>query len=336
MATIKDVARLSGVSVATVSRVINDSPKASQASRDAVFKAMAELKYHPNANARALAHQSAETLGLVVADVSDPFFGTMVKAVEQVAQATGNFLLISNGYHDAKQEKKAIEQLIRHRCAGLVVHAKMLPDEELALLMNHVPGMVLINRTLPGYESRCVALDDRYGSWLATRHMIQEGHQKIGFLCSNHMISDSQDRLQGYLDALQEHGIAVDERLISRGSPNEVGGEEAMTELLGRGRNMTAVVCYNDSMAAGALSVLSDNGIEVPQDISLIGFDDVLIARYLRARLTRVRYPVAAMATQAAELAVALSHGDEVLPETTNMFSPTLVRRHSVSNLSHR
>ena len=336
MATIKDVARLSGVSVATVSRVINDSPKASQASRDAVFKAMAELQYHPNANARALAHQSAETLGLVVADVSDPFFGTMVKAVEQVAQATGNFLLIGNGYHDAKQEKQAIEQLIRHRCAGLVVHAKMLPDEELALLMSHVPGMVLINRTLPGYESRCVALDDRYGSWLATRHMIQEGHQKIGFLCSNHMISDSQDRLQGYLDALQEHGIAVDERLISRGSPNEVGGEEAMTELLGRGRNMTAVVCYNDSMAAGALSVLSDNGIEVPQDISLIGFDDVLIARYLRPRLTTVRYPVAAMATQAAELAVALSHGDEVLPETTNMFSPTLVRRHSVSNLSHR
>ena len=272
----------------------------------------------------------------MVADVSDPFFGTMVKAVEQVAQATGNFLLIGNGYHDAKQEKQAIEQLIRHRCAGLVVHAKMLPDEELALLMNHVPGMVLINRTLPGYESRCVALDDRYGSWLATRHMIQEGHQKIGFLCSNHMISDSQDRLQGYLDALQEHGIAVDERLISRGSPNEVGGEEAMTELLGRGRNMTAVVCYNDSMAAGALSVLSDNGIEVPQDISLIGFDDVLIARYLRPRLTTVRYPVAAMATQAAELAVALSHGDEVLPETTNMFSPTLVRRHSVSNLSPR
>ena len=326
---------MSGVSVATVSRVINDSPKASQASRAAVLKAMAELNYHPNANARALAHQSAETLGLVVADVSDPFFGTMVKAVEQVAQATGNFLLIGNGYHDAKQEKQAIEQLICHRCAGLVVHAKMLPDAELALLMSHVPGMVLINRTLPGYESRCIALDDRHGAWLATRHLIQEGHQKIGFLCSNHQISDSQDRLQGYLDALQEHGIAVDERLISRGSPNEVGGEEAMTELLGRGRNLTAVVCYNDSMAAGALSVLSDNGIEVPQDISLVGFDDVLIARYLRPRLTTVRYPVAAMATQAAELAVALSQGGE-LPETTNMFSPTLVRRHSVSNLTHR
>ncbi|MCD8547768.1 MAG: HTH-type transcriptional regulator GalR [Aeromonadaceae bacterium] len=337
MATIKDVARLSGVSVATVSRVINNSPKASQVSRDAVFKAMAELKYHPNANARALAHQSAETLGLVVADVSDPFFGTMVKAVEQVAQNTGNFLLISNGYHDAKKERQAIEQLIRHRCAGLVVHAKMLPDEELAQLMGHIPGMVIINRTVPGFETRCIALDDRYGAWLATRHLIQEGHKKIGFLCSNHLISDAEDRLQGYVQALQEHGIEVDERLISRGSPDEEGGEIAMTELLGRGRNYTAVVCYNDSMAAGALSVLSDNGIEVPQEISLVGFDDVLIARYLRPKLTTIRYPVSAMATQAAELALALAHQDEEpgveIPEITNMFSPTLVRRHSVRNL---
>ncbi|AYV36349.1 HTH-type transcriptional regulator GalR [Aeromonas veronii] len=332
MATIKDVAILSGVSVATVSRVINNSPKASQASRDAVFKAMHELNYHPNANARALAHQNNETLGLIVADVSDPFFGTMVKAVEQVAQATGNFLLIGNGYHDAAKEKHVIEQLIGHRCSGLVVHAKMLPDEELIQMMSYVPGMVIINRIVPGFESRCVALDDRYGSWLATRHLIQEGHKKIGFLCSNHQISDSQDRLQGYLDALQEHNIPVDERLISRGSPDELGGEAAMTELLSRGQQMTAVVCYNDSMAAGALSVLSDNGIEVPQELSLVGFDDVLISRYLRPRLTTVRYPIIAMATQAAELAIALAKGGP-LPQTTHMFSPTLVRRHSVRSI---
>ncbi|HEH9419719.1 HTH-type transcriptional regulator GalR [Aeromonas sobria] len=332
MATIKDVAILSGVSVATVSRVINNSPKASQASRDAVFKAMHELNYHPNANARALAHQNNETLGLIVADVSDPFFGTMVKAVEQVAQATGNFLLIGNGYHDAAKEKHVIEQLIGHRCSGLVVHAKMLPDEELIQMMSYVPGMVIINRIVPGFESRCVALDDRYGSWLATRHLIQEGHKKIGFLCSNHQISDSQDRLQGYLDALQEHNIPVDECLISRGSPDELGGEAAMTELLSRGQQMTAVVCYNDSMAAGALSVLSDNGIEVPQELSLVGFDDVLISRYLRPRLTTVRYPIIAMATQAAELAIALAKGGP-LPQTTHMFSPTLVRRHSVRSI---
>ena len=330
MATIKDVAKLAGVSVATVSRVINHSPKASDSSREAVQNAMQHLQYHPNANARALAQQATETLGLIVADVSDPFFGAMVKAVEQVAYATGNFLLIGNGYHNVEKERQAIEQLIRHRCAALVVHAKMLPEDELTSLMQQIPGMVLINRTLPGFEQRCIALDDRYGSWLATRHLIQAGHQRIAILCSNHGISDASDRLQGYIDTLPEHNIPVDDKLIAYAEPDEIGGEKAMADLLGLGKGFTAVTCYNDPMAAGALSVLSDNSIDVPGEISLIGFDDVLISRYLRPRLTTVRYPVVAMANQAAQLALALANG-QPLPETTHMFSPTLVRRHSVS-----
>ena len=333
MATIKDVAKLAGVSVATVSRVINDSPKASDASRQAVTSAMEELNYHPNANARALAQQTTETIGLIVGDVSDPFFGAMVKAVEQVAYRTGNFLLIGNGYHNEQKERQAIEQLIRHRCAALVVHAKKIPDSELISLMKQMPGMVVINRIIPGFEERCVALDDRYGAWLATRHLIQQGHTKIGYLCSNHQISDAEDRLQGYYDALTEHGLPVNDRLVTYGEPDESGGEQAMTELLGRGRHFSAVACYNDSMAAGAMGVLNDNGIDVPKEISLIGFDDVLISRYVRPRLTTVRYPIITMAEQAAELALALAEKRE-LPEITHMFSPTLVRRHSVITFS--
>nr|WP_318383866.1 HTH-type transcriptional regulator GalR [uncultured Enterobacter sp.] len=332
MATIKDVARLAGVSVATVSRVINSSPKASEASRLAVQSAMESLNYHPNANARALAQQSTETVGLVVGDVSDPFFGAMVKAVEQVAYNTGNFLLIGNGYHNEQKERQAIEQLIRHRCAALVVHAKKIPDADLIALMQQMPGMVLINRIVPGYETRCVALDDRYGAWLATRHLIQQGHTKIGYLCSNHAISDADDRLQGYYDALRENGLPCNDRLVTWGEPDESGGEQAMTELLGRGKHFTAVACYNDSMAAGAMGVLNDNGIEVPGEISLIGFDDVLISRYVRPRLTTVRYPIITMATQAAELALALAE-NRPLPDVTHLFSPTLVRRHSVGML---
>lgn len=333
MATIKDVAKLAGVSVATVSRVINHSPKASDASRQAVSSAMEELNYHPNANARALAQQTTETIGLIVGDVSDPFFGAMVKAVEQVAYRTGNFLLIGNGYHNEQKERQAIEQLIRHRCAALVVHAKKIPDNELISLMKQMPGMVVINRILPGFEQRCVALDDRYGAWLATRHLIQQGHTKIGYLCSNHQISDAEDRLQGYYDALTEHGLSVNDRLVTYGEPDESGGEQAMTELLGRGKHFSAVACYNDSMAAGAMGVLNDNGIDVPKEISLIGFDDVLISRYVRPRLTTVRYPIITMAEQAAELALALAEKRE-LPEITHMFSPTLVRRHSVITYS--
>ncbi len=196
--------------------------------------------------------------------------------------------------------------------------------------MKQMPGMVLVNRLLKGFEQRCIALDDRYGAWLATRHLIQLGHQNIAFICSTHTISDAEDRLQGYYDALEEHGLPCNDRLVAWGEPDEVGGEQAMTELLGRGRNFTAVACYNDSMAAGALAVLSDNGVQVPEAMSLIGFDDVLVSRYVRPRLTTVRYPIVTMAQQAAELALALAHHQPV-PEVTNMFSPTLVRRHSVS-----
>ncbi|PHI32112.1 HTH-type transcriptional regulator GalR [Budvicia aquatica] len=332
MATIKDVAKLAGVSVATVSRVINNSPKAKGVTREAVLNAMESLQYHPNANARALARQTTGTIGLIVCDVSDPFFGAMVKATEQVAYASGNFLLIGNGYHDEHKERQAIEQLIRHQCEALVVHAKTLSDDELRGLMQQIPGMVLINRILPGLESRCVALDDRYGSRLATNYLIQQGHRNIGIICSDHKISDAEDRLQGYRDALTEHQIAITEKRIAYGSPDEVGGEKALIELLERNQKITAVVCYNDTMAAGALSVLSDNNIQVPQDMSLIGFDDVLIARYLRPGLTTVRYPVVSMATQAAELALALAQG-KLLPDVTNLFNPTLVKRHSVSGL---
>ncbi|WP_275555229.1 HTH-type transcriptional regulator GalR [Mixta sp. Marseille-Q2659] len=330
MATIKDVAKLAGVSVATVSRVINNSPKASENSRQAVFSAMEQLQYHPNANARALAQQSTETIGLVVGDVSDPFFGAMVKAVDEIAWQTGNFLLIGNGYHNEDKERQAIEQLMRHRCAALVVHAKKIPDDELENLMQQMPGMVLINRSLPAFQQRCIALDDRYGAWLATRHLIQQGHDQIAFICSTHTISDAEERLQGYYDALKEHSLPCNDRLVAFGEPDEVGGELAMTELLGRGRNFTAVACYNDSMAAGALAVLSDNGIRVPEEMSLIGFDDVLVSRYVRPRLTTIRYPIVTMAQQAAELALALAN-NQPLPEVTNTFNPTLVRRHSVS-----
>lgn len=331
MATIKDVARLANVSVATVSRVMNNNTDAVKpATYQAVLQAMQELNYYPNVNARALSQQSSETIGIIVSDVSDPFFGAMIKAVEQVAYQTKNFLLIGNGYHDEERERKAIEELIRHRCEALVVHAKMLSDHEVADFMRKIPGMVLINRVIKGFESRCISLDDRHGGWLATRHLIEKGHRHIALLCSNHEISDAEDRLQGYKDALAEHNIAYDPRYVSYNAPDEKGGEQGMIELLEQSLDITGLVCYNDPMALGAMSVLYDNNINVPDKLSVIGFDDVHAALYARPKLTTVRYPIALMATQAAQLALSLAK-DKPLPQTTRIFTPTLIRRHSVA-----
>ncbi|MEC6796973.1 substrate-binding domain-containing protein [Photobacterium sp. S4TG1] len=338
MATIKDVAKLAEVSVATVSRVINKSPKASQAAITAVTQAMQTLGYRPNANARALVSQSTNTIGVLVGDVSDPFFGAMIKSIDNIARQHNKHLLIGNGYHNADSERDVIELLINSRCDTLIIHSKSLSNNELIAYSQEVPGMVLINRFIPEIADRCIALDNHRGSYLATELLIKHGHQHIGYICSNHDIEDTEQRKQGYLDALQAHQLTAPQSYIEYGTPDEDGGEIAMTNLLAKNQPITAIAAYNDYMAAGCLSVLEGNGLMVPNQMSLIGFDDGLIAKYLHPKLTTVRYPIQIMAEQATQLAFQLATAaKQSTPNTTksdssitHMFVPTLIKRLSV------
>lgn len=330
MITIRDVARQAGVSVATVSRVLNNSALVSPETRDAVMSAVSALGYRPNANAQALATQASDTIGVVVMDVSDAFFGALVKAVDIVAQQNQKYLLIGNSYHEAEKERNAIEVLIRQRCSALIVHSKALSDSELSEFLQHIPGMVLINRLVPGFAHRCVCLDNISGAQMATKMLLNHGHQRIGYLSSSHSIEDDDMRKEGWLRALQEQDIVPPESWVGVGTPDLQGGEAAMVELLGRNSGLTAVFAYNDSMAAGALTALKDNGIAVPQNLSLIAFDDIPLARYTDPQLTTVRYPVASMAKLATELAL-LGAAGKLDRNATHCFMPTLVRRHSVA-----
>ncbi|WP_305405143.1 substrate-binding domain-containing protein [Photobacterium leiognathi] len=333
MATIKDVAREAGVSIATVSRVINKSPKASKQSIEAVTNAMKQLGYRPNAAAKALVRQNTDTIGVLVGDVSDPFFGTLVKAVDVVAHQHGKHILIGNGYHNADDERRAIEHLINSRCDALVIHAKALTDEELINYANEVKGLVIINRHIPAIAERCISLDNHKGAYLATEYLIRHGHSHIACIASNHDIEDANERVQGYLDALADNNISLSASYIEKATPDSDGGETAMINLITKSLPMTALVAYNDYMAAGALAVLQENGIQSPQKMSLVGFDDGLIARYTTPGLTTVRYPIQIMAEKAANLALAFA--DEQGVDTEAMrFSPTLVRRGSVERLA--
>ncbi|SUC25482.1 Galactose operon repressor [Providencia rustigianii] len=268
MATIKDVAREAGVSVATVSRVLNLSPKASQASIASVQQAMNKLGYRPNAAARALVNQSSNTIGVLVNDVSDPFFGVMVKAVDAVAHKNGKHILICNGYHNAKEERQSIELLINNRCDALIIHSKALEDEELIAYAKEVPSMVLINRRIEKIANRCISLNNYKGAYLATEHLIRQGHKKIAYISSNHQIEDAAQRLLGYRDALKNHGVELPESYVEYGEPSGEGGELAMTKLLIKSLDITAVVGYNDFMAAGAIAVLDENDISSPEQVS--------------------------------------------------------------------
>ena len=210
------------------------------------------------------------------------------------------------------------------------MHAKALSDAELAEFLEAVPGMVLINRIVPGYAHRCVALDNVSGAVMATRMLLNQGHQRIGYLASSHSIEDNDQRREGWLRALTEQGITPPESWVGVGSPDMQGGEAAMVELLGRNLQLSAVFSYNDSMATGALTALKDNGLAVPHRVSIIGFDDIPIARYTDPQLTTVRYPIVSMARLATELALQGAAGS-LDRDATHCFMPTLVRRHSVA-----
>ncbi len=334
MATIKDIARLSNVSIATVSRVINQSPNVSQTAIKNVSQAMKALNYRPNAVARALVCQTSNTLGVLVGNVSDPFFGSLVNTVGVAAKAKNMHLLIGNGYHDPVTEKQAIEKLLDSRCDAMIVHAKGLSDEALIEYANEIKGMVIINRRIEKMAHRCVYLDNQKGAFLATLHLIEQGHKEIACIASCMPIEDTKARIQGYLDALKSHQLPIKKEYIFYGEPNSLGGEAAMNIIFKQLPRITAVVCYNDYMAAGVIDSCEKHQKSIPKALSLVGFDDGLVAQFLRPRLTTIHYPIEAMTQNAVELATSLAFGRETKP-LRNAFVPDLIKRDTVSILSH-
>ena len=332
MTTIKDVARLSGVSVASVSRVLNNGPKVSKKTIEKVSKVIKELNYTPNANARALVTQKSTTLGVVIPDLIDPFFASLANGVEKVARKSNMQLLLSTGLVSAESEMQAINLLIERRCDVMVVHSKKLPDQVLIELSNKVAGLVLIDRYIEEIAHRCIWLDNIEGGKIAARHLLALNHKNFACISSKYQIDDPLLRLQGFQSELKSAGVDIDPNLIEHGEPTLQGGEVATQHLLASGKRFSALFVYNDAMAIGAISTLEDNGFKVPSDISVLGFDDVLLSRYSRPKLSTLNYPIEEMAMQAANIGLELSDKNTELNKDKNYkHIPRLVKRESTS-----
>ncbi|MDG1731510.1 MAG: LacI family DNA-binding transcriptional regulator [Thalassotalea sp.] len=332
MATIKDVARLSGVSVASVSRVLNNGPKVSKATIEKVTKVMKELNYSPNANARALVTQKSSTLGVVIPDLLDPFFASLSSGVDKVAREKNMQLLLSTALVTAESEMQAINLLIERRCDVMVVHSKKLSDQVLIELSSKVSGLVLIDRYIEEIAHRCIWLDNLEGGRIAARHLLALEHKNFACISSKYQIDDPKLRLQGFQNELKAADIKIEPVLIEYGEPTLQGGELATQKLLASGKSFSAVFVYNDAMAIGAISTLEDNGFKVPSDISVLGFDDVLLSSYSRPKLSTLNYPIEEMAMQAANIALDLSVSELAIDKKQNYkYIPRLVKRESTS-----
>ncbi len=327
MTTIVDVAARAGVSTATVSRVLSGAQPARQATQDRVLAAVRELDYRPSGVARALKRSETRTIGLLITDIGNPFFPQIVRAVEDEAHARGYGVILCNAADDPERELAYIELLLERRVDGLIVASARTTRRHADRLARVPMPVVLVNSDAPGSGLAGITTAHRHGARLATEHLIGLGHRRIAHI-SAPRAQAARLRRSGVTDALRAAGLSAASLPVAQGDEHVEGGARAAQLLLAEGRQPTAIVCYNDLTAVGALRAVRRAGLRVPEDISLTGFDDIEMAAWTDPPLTTVRQPTDALARWAVgRLADALP-GGRPGPERVTL-EPTLVVRGS-------
>ncbi|WP_105254346.1 LacI family DNA-binding transcriptional regulator [Pseudoalteromonas sp. T1lg75] len=330
MVTIYEVSKAAGVSLATVSRVMNGNVKVSDRTRQKVLKAMAELGYKPNSIAQSLASNRSNSVGLLVSALHGSFFGNMMSTVEDVLRKAGKHVVITAGHSDEQQEKNAIEFLLDRRCDALILHAEAVSDEYLLELSQCDVEVVLINRRIEQMAERCFYTDNELGGYLATKAAIDKGHRDIAYISGPLFKQDAKERLEGHKRALREANITFDPELMVEGGFHEEEGAQGYLQLTAVNKPFTALICANDEMASGAMTAARERGVRIPEQLSVVGFDDVLFARYLYPKLTTIDNPIQKMGNGAALWVLEHVYKDKKSRHHTNLFAPKLIVRDSL------
>jgi LacI family transcriptional regulator len=297
-----DVARQAGVSLMTVSRVINNKEGVSSETRQDVLDIISSMGYRPSAIARSLARQETRTIGLVLPDVTNPFFADITRGVENLAYSKGYHVFLCNADEDPGRELAVIQSLEEKRVDGLILCSSRLQEEKMVEILARLPAAVLINRcpAQTGENSfNSVIIDDKRSGELATRHLIQRGHQRIGFLAGPPTSYSGSGRKTGYLAAMQEAGINVESGWMNHCQPSVTGGYEATCQLLAGCPHLTALFCFNDLVAVGAVQACGEMKRRVPDDVAIVGHDDIPLAALVSPALTTCRVPRHELGTRA-------------------------------------
>jgi LacI family transcriptional regulator len=301
--TIKDVARLSGVSPMTVSRVINDSERVSPDTRRKVQAAISELGYVPSRLARGLSRQRTGTLALIVPDVANPFFTLIVRGAEDIARRAGYRVILCDTRADPNVEREVIEEMIAHRVEGIVIApVSDRSKSHLRRLARFGGPFVLVDRTVRGVDSAVVRGNSADGARQLVDHLISLGHRRIGFIVESDDVSTARERRQGYEAALAGAGIPHDPELVANATVDPTGGSEGMRQLLQLKDRPTAVFTVNNLVALGAIEAVRDAGLEVPDDVALVCFDDIEFASRLYPFLTVMEQPAETFGTLGTQL----------------------------------
>lgn len=315
--TIRDVARLAGVSVATVSRYLNQSAPLAPETSQRVQQVLDELNFSPHPIARNLATHRTNTIGLLLLDIGGAFYTPLLRGIEAVSSEAGFDLLIhsTRGVHPSNPRRRALNE---HNTDGLLIFIDALDTAELIRLNSIGFPVVLMNQSPPvGLEIPVVTIENQVGAFQVVNHLIEvHGCRRIAFFRGPEGNEDSDFREQGYLQALAKHGLSANPALITRGGFNADQAYSATQELLERKVDFDAIFTGDDDSAIGVLDALKNAGLSVPGDIPIIGFDDSIFARLLTPPLTTVESPIEQVGRQAVVQLIRQIHGEPVCPRT--------------------
>ncbi len=310
--TIEDIARQAGVSPSTVSRVLTGSKRVAEDKRVLVLAAVEQHRYRPNSVAQGLVRGRSMTIGVVVQDIGSPFFARMASGIEQGLRSASYQPMFASTHWQDEDQEQSLQLLLDRRVDGVIVLGTNIPDVFLREVAAQTP-LIAVARRVIGLESQCLYIDNQAGAYRATRYLLGLGHARIAHIAGTPNNPDANERLAGYRQAFLEVGMDVEKGLIVPGQFTEDSGLASVEELLARGERFTAIFAANDQLAYGAMLGLYNHGYRIPNDISLVGFDDQFLSAYTLPPLTTVRQPLTAMGQTAAEGILRLLNDDEAL-----------------------
>lgn len=324
--TMHDVAHTAGVSLMTVSRVVNNKDDVSQVTRDRVMDVIEQLNYRPSSIARGLATQRTGTLGVVIPDISNPFFASIVRSAEEEAYAKDYSVFLGNTNEDPERELAVLQSLEDKHVDGLILCSSRLEDDTLFEILEHFPTTVLVFRERKNAKVGAFTVDDVFGGQVAIEHLLKSGHRNIGLISGPPISLSAFGRLKGYQAALQAADIPVNDRWIRHCHPDVEGGQETAYELLKNNPEITALFCHNDLVAVGALQACAELRLRIPDDIAIIGYDDILLAALVSPSLTTLRIPRTEIGTMSMQMLLEQIEVEAAAPKEVHLKPKLIIR----------
>ena len=329
MVNIRDVAKRAGVSAITVSRAMNNSGAVNPATRERINKAIEDLHYVPNTMARSFRSKQTCLLALVLPDVTNPFWTTIARGVEDTASRNGFQVIFCNTDESPEKEANHLNVLLQRRVDGIILAPTTDDKSELLPLKQHTMPCVLIDRRVEGSKCDTVVSNGYDGALKITQHLIELGHRRIAIVAGPDVLSTGQERLEGYRRALQNSGVPLNEDYIVHGNYSEASGHHLVKLLLERNPRPTAIFAGNNFMAVGALHALREARLRIPEDVALVGFDDIPQGSLISPALTVVSQPAYEMGVAAAESLISRLSGKYRGKPRDIVFDTSIILRES-------